>query len=70
MKNIKKKLEIQGSRITCLEYQIDDQLNRIIVLEKDNQELKKDKQELNNTINTLNNRIIVLEKDNQELKIK
>jgi hypothetical protein len=38
-----------------------EQLNRIINLEKDNQELKKDKQELNNTINTLNNRIITLE---------
>ena len=55
--------------ITCLEYEIEDQFNRIIVLEKDNQEIKKDKHELNNTINTLNNRIIVLEKDNQELRI-
>jgi predicted nuclease with TOPRIM domain len=51
----------QSSRITCLEYENEDQLNRIIVLEKDNQELKKDNKELNNTIITLNNRIIVLE---------
>ena len=50
----------QSSRITCLEYDNEDQLNRIIILEKDNQELKKDKQKLNNTINTLENTIITL----------
>jgi septal ring factor EnvC (AmiA/AmiB activator) len=65
-----KKLEIQSSKIACLEYEIDD-------LKKENQELKIDNQELNKKIivlekdnKELNNRIIVLEKDNQELKNK
>ena len=51
------------SRITCLEYEIEDLkiekqefIKKITVIEKDNKEL--------------NNRIIVLEKDNQELKNK
>ena len=64
------KLEIQSSKIACLEYEIDD-------LKKENQELKIDNQELNKKIivlekdnKELNNRIIVLEKDNQELKNK
>ena len=56
-------LDIQSSKISCLEYENKENLNRIIVLEKYNQELKKENKKLNN-------RIIVLEKDNQEFKNK
>ena len=52
----KEKLDIQSSKITCLEYEIEN-------LKKDNQELKIENQELKK-------RISFLEKDNQEFKIK
>ena len=52
----KEKLDIQSSKITCLEYEIEN-------LKKDNQELKIENQELKK-------RITFLEKDNQEFKIK
>ena len=52
----KKQLDIQSSKITCLEYEIEN-------LKKENQELKIEYQEFKK-------RITFLEKDNQELKIK
>jgi len=51
----KDQLDIQSSKITCLEYEIDD-------LKKDNQELKIENQEFKK-------RITVLEKENKELNI-
>ena len=60
----------QSSRITCLEYDNEEQLNRIINLEKEKSKLDKTITILNNTIITLNEKIIVLEKDNKEFKIK
>jgi septal ring factor EnvC (AmiA/AmiB activator) len=59
----KEELATQSSRITCLEYEIEDLkiekqefVKKITVIEKDNKEL--------------NNKIIVLEKDNNELNNK
>lgn len=52
----KELINIQDSKITCLEYKIDD-------LKKENQELKIENQELNK-------KIIILEKDNIEFKNK
>ena len=59
----KEQLNTLNSKITCLEYDNEDQLNRIINLEKE-------KSKLDNAIITLNEKIIVLEKKNQEFKIK
>uniref|UniRef100_A0A6C0EEE8 Uncharacterized protein n=1 Tax=viral metagenome TaxID=1070528 RepID=A0A6C0EEE8_9ZZZZ len=66
----KEEQTIQSSRITCLEYDNEDQLNRIINLEKEQSKLDNTITTLNNTIITLNDKIIVLEKDNKEFKIK
>ena len=52
----KEQLATQNSRITCLEYDNEEQLNRIINLEKEKTKLDK--------------KIIVLEKDNKELNNK
>jgi predicted nuclease with TOPRIM domain len=52
----KEELATQNSRITCLEYDNEEQLNRIINLEKEKTKLDK--------------KIIVLEKDNKELNNK
>jgi len=57
----KEELATQSSRITCLEYDNEEQLNRIIVLEKE-------KSKLDNTIITLNKKIIVLENKNNNLE--
>ena len=71
------KLESQGSKITCLEYEIEDLkiekqefINKIIVIEKENKELNTRIIVLEKDNKELNTRIIVLEKDNQELKNK
>jgi hypothetical protein len=56
------KLEIQSSKITCLEYEIED-------LKKDNQELKIEKQKLKKDNQELNIRITVLEFNKLRIKI-
>jgi chromosome segregation ATPase len=66
----KEQLDTQNSRITCLEYDNEDQLNRIINLEKEKSKLDNTIITLNEKITTLNEKIIVLEKENQEFKIK
>ncbi len=45
------------SRITCLEYENEEHQNKIINLEKDNQELKKIIIFLENKINIIENKI-------------
>ena len=55
----KEQLDTQNSRITWLEYDNEEQLNKIINLEKEKSKLDNTLITLNNTIITLNNTIII-----------
>jgi hypothetical protein len=73
----KEELATQSSRITCLEYEIEDLkiekqefVKKITVIEKENIEFKEKIIVLEKDNKELNNRIIILEKDNQELRNK
>jgi chromosome segregation ATPase len=73
----KEQLDTQNSRITCLEYEIEDLkiekqefVKKITVIEKENKESKEKIIVLEKDNKELNNRIIILEKDNQELRNK